>query len=802
MEQIFDRVAGLSSDDRRRYFEGHRVNLEIQNEVLSLLQFDGELPTALPGDIVQMAQHVLKQLEPAALCYGPYRLESVLGTGGMGTVYLAQRIDGELDQRVAIKLLQPGSDRGYFRERFLAERQILANLSHPNIATLLDAGHSEGGQPYLVMEYIEGTPIDVYATDFSIRQKLTLFLKVCAAVSYLHRNLVIHRDLKPANILVTQDGEPKLLDFGIAKILNLVADFGTTGPLLTPGYASPEQAAGGPSSTATDVYSLGAVLFKLLTGVSPRQFEGQSASKIASIISSGKILSPSALTPALKGDLEIILLKALRLDPQERYASVEQFADDLENYLQSRPIRARNGNAWYQTRKFLRRRWLSLGAAGLAAAGLSGGIVVAEHQRAIAQQRFLQVRQLATRFIELHDDVSRLPGSTRIREKMVTIALGYLDNLSRDAGDDSTLLAEIGDVYEKVAQAEDLPGQPNLGRAEDALQSLRKAIAFESRAAALDPAYRKTLVSLHPELAYLAMLNARFSEAGQNLDEAASLLHELRTEEPDGVEVLLLAGKVALTRADLYDGEDDAKKELPCFEESARLYFEYLHRKPSDEARVRAYRGMLLVAMALRENGRAQDSLKELRRVAPLIDALLARAPSNQAYLRLKMEAANYEGEAYDSEDPASLGRPVEAAAAYRRYADIARELLLLDPNNASAHLSLAIAYAELSWAVGRWDGAQSIRLARKSVRLFDEGLARNPNDRLLSSRRAHALRYLARAYWRKRNLQAARAAVEQAIHTHEGLLLESSNDQYEGVELARSRQLLASLQSGSAAVQ
>jgi serine/threonine-protein kinase len=318
----------------------------------------------------------------------------------MGAVYSAERVDGEVAQRVAIKLLRPGSDEPVVRQRFLIERQILANLCHPNIARLLDAGHREDDQPYLAMEYVEGQPIDLYVSEISTRQKITLFLKVCAAVAYMHRNLVVHRDLKPANILVTTEGEPKVLDFGIAKMLGLTANSTATSTrVLTPDYASPEQVVGGPITTASDIYSLGAVLYKLLTGASPHQFEGVSPSAIAFAISSGRITPPSKLAPGLGDDLEMILMKALRREPQERYVAIEQFSEDLDNYLQSRAIRARKGDAWYRARKFLRRHWLPVAAATVTVTGLLAGILVANQERAIAQQRFSDVRQLANVFL-------------------------------------------------------------------------------------------------------------------------------------------------------------------------------------------------------------------------------------------------------------------------------------------------------------------------------------------------------------------------------------------------------------------
>ena len=313
VEEIFHEVADLSAEARARYFTQQGIDTKTRIEVEALVLFDADSSTSLERDIEQVAQRALARFEPKGLLSGRYLLGEFLGRGGMGTVYLAERVDGEVAQRVAVKFLRPGADDPQLRQRFLAERQILASLSHPNIARLLDAGHREDGQPYLVMEYVAGKAIDVYTNGLGIRPKIDLFLKVCSAVGYLHRNLVVHRDLKPANILVTEEREPKLLDFGIAKMLDLTTDSTVTAMrMLTPDYASPEQVDGGLVSTATDIYSMGAVLYKLLTGRSPHQFDGDSARAIALAISSGSITPPAKLAPALKGDLEFIVLKALR----------------------------------------------------------------------------------------------------------------------------------------------------------------------------------------------------------------------------------------------------------------------------------------------------------------------------------------------------------------------------------------------------------------------------------------------------------------------------------------------------------
>ena len=280
---------------------------------------------------------------------GPFRLVSVIGRGGMGVVYFAERDDGEVSQRAAVKLLNPGwTDDN--RERFLRERNILAALGHPNIAHLLDAGHLEDGQPYLAMEYVEGQPIDRYCEGLALQQKLELFLKVCAAVEYLHQQSLVHRDLKPSNILVTANGEPKLLDFGISKMLDLGGD--VTAPdfrMLTPKYASPEQVSGSPVGRTSDIYSLGAVFHEILTGAPQETPSNRRA-------------------PRLTGDLALVIRTALRPEPDARYQSVEQFAADLRAVLDSKPIRARKGDWIYRARKFAARRPFAIALSGVAAA--------------------------------------------------------------------------------------------------------------------------------------------------------------------------------------------------------------------------------------------------------------------------------------------------------------------------------------------------------------------------------------------------------------------------------------------------
>lgn len=494
VEGVFHEVVELSPGDRARYFGEHQVDEDTRHEVEALLAFDSGASSYLERDVSIAARRALPQLEGKGWRAGPYRLLDVIGRGGMGAVYLAERADGEVTQRLAVKLLPPGAGNPQ-RERFLQERQILASLAHPNIARMLDAGHLASGQPFLAMEYVAGKPIDVFAVGLSVHGKIALFLKICAAVGYLHRNLVVHRDLKPNNILVTSDGEAKLLDFGIAKILDVATDATMTSMrMLTPNYASPEQVTGGRVTTATDIYSLGAVLYLLLTGKPAHEFEDHTPETIARVVTSREATRPSHWAPELKGDLESILLMALRKDPLERYRTVEQFAEDLEAFLESRTVRARSGNAWYRARKFVRRYRVPLTATALVIASLSAGLYVANRQRLVAERRFGQLRQLAHQVLfDLYGSIDKVPGAIDAQTKLVATASQYLAGLSEDAIRDKQLAEEVAESYIQLARIEGVPAWNNLGRYAEAVENLRKAETLLDPIVAGDPNNRNAI---------------------------------------------------------------------------------------------------------------------------------------------------------------------------------------------------------------------------------------------------------------------------------------------------------------------
>jgi len=372
---------------------------------------------------------------PQGYRLGSYELERLIGRGGMGSVWLAKRFDNEFNKKVAIKLVRRGMDSQEILRRFRRERQLLANLDHPNIALLIDGGSTPEGLPYLVMEYVEGTPIDQYCEDHktAISERLHLFRSVCSAVQYAHQNLVVHRDIKAGNILVTADGVPKLLDFGIAKLLpgpNSAIEPHTRSDLrpMTLDYASPEQVRGEPVNTATDVYSMGVLLFKLLTGRMVFESGGSRAALEHAIceveppkpsavaLASGNGSIPDAthkmavetesmeaarkrLRKRLAGDLDNIVLMALRKEQHRRYASVEQFSDDVQRYLDGRPVIARLDTPGYQLARFVTRNAEGVAAAVVVAAALISIAAVSSHYAGVAFESRVEAenRETATR---------------------------------------------------------------------------------------------------------------------------------------------------------------------------------------------------------------------------------------------------------------------------------------------------------------------------------------------------------------------------------------------------------------------
>jgi eukaryotic-like serine/threonine-protein kinase len=511
---------------------------------------------------------------------GAYRITEEVARGGMGSVYKAVRDDDQYKKEVAIKIIHPGTDTGAVVERFKAERQILASLDHPNIARLIDGGTTDDGAPYIVMDYVEGTDIFSYCNQRSLPtdKRLELFRTACSAVHFAHQRLVVHRDLKPNNIMVDTQGQVKLLDFGIAKLLDpsAVGNGGgshatsLTVNLMTPAYASPEQIKGEAITTASDVYALGVVLYRLLTGKSPYKSDATQPLALAKEIVETDPMRPSTIVTKpdsrrptehtideekvsrtldakrlrreLRGDLDNIVLMALRKDVARRYSSVEQLSEDVRRYLGDMPISARADKFTYRASKFVvRNRW-SVAFAAFAVIGLVGGIVATAHQASVAraaqaraEKHFASVRKLANSYLfDVHDAIMDLPGATPAREMLVKNSMAYLDQLSGET-DDVSLRAELATGYDKLADVQGSWQRSSFGDAAGAEASYRKAIAMREQVIAerpQDKETRRVLIVSYGKLSDLLFASNRRDE-GLQMTQNAIKHSEILTSAAD-----------------------------------------------------------------------------------------------------------------------------------------------------------------------------------------------------------------------------------------------------------------------------
>ena len=709
VEALFHQVVDLPADARRAYFAAHQIDDDTSREVEALLAFESDASVRIEHDIAVAARLALPDLEAVGRRCGPYRLLHVLGRGGMGAVHLAERVDGEVTQRVAVKLLPTWAGDGS-RERFLQERQILATVTHPNIARLIDAGHLDDGQPFLAMEYVDGQPIDVFAQGLSTRLKMRLFLKVCGAVGYLHRHLVVHRDLKPGNILVTADGEPKLLDFGIAKLLELSPDATVTGArMLTPAYASPEQLEGRPVSTASDIYSLGAMLYRLLTGHAPHEGGGASPSGAGDRV----VAPPSTWAPSLKGDLDAIVLKALRPDPQDRYATVEHFAEDVDAWLTMRPVRARSDNAWYLVRKFLRRHWLPAAATAAVIASLAVGLRLADRERAVAQRRFADVRQLAGKLFDIDNEVRKLSGSTQARQLIVDTSLEYLRRLTAEVQGDPELTLEAATAYHSVAQVEGVTSGPNLGQLDAGERDLGIAAQLVDTVLASQPGNREAMLRgarIANDRAWMAWQRGRTDQAltmARTSTERLERFHARAGDEPKAAVILNVYSTVAHLFM-LADQFDDALRLCARGGEIAQLLGQPSERSGflTTVALVRRYQGDLDGALdAIREAVRLENHGPGAA-VAPALNYAMA---------------LTWEGWILGEPGAISLGRTAEAAIVLDRAFAIIDRFVHEDSKNESSRSRLFLAGAPLGAVLRQTDPARALAVYDHTLRDMDD---------------------------------------------------------------------------------
>ena len=756
VQEIFLQAVDLPSSERDAFLD--RIcngDAGLRAEVDSLLRADAAGVNDIAAAIESEASAFLDDdASLAGARMGPYRLLNEIGRGGMGAVYLGERDDELYRKRVAIKVVKRGMDSTEVLARFRHERQILASLEHPYIARLIDGGTTPDGRPFFVMEHVEGRPIDVYCREqnLGVELRLRLFLRVCEAVAYAHRALVVHRDLKPGNIFVTADGIPKLLDFGVAKLLDPSTDPGltssATGP-LTPEYSSPEQIRGLPVTTAADVYALGAILFELLTGSRAQQIVTHTPMEIERVVCQTDTPRPSTVTRGadpthrLNADLDNIVLMAMRKDPERRYGSVNRLADDITRYLDGRPVLARQDSVVYRARKFARRNSLALTAGFLILLSLLGGIVLAERQarqaerargfaetqrqsavreRVIAEQqrqvaereraraeaetlvarmeqersqrRLAQMLELADRSLfDVHSAIEKLPGSTAARRQIVVTTLQFLENLSKDAGQDDGLRFMLSASYYKVANVLGYPLQPNLGDTKAALANYQKSVALIEPLMAEYPGRPKYVLQwleTKTNWATLLSMTGEETRAVEMLHNELPRAHRLPQACPHDSNCFLAESGVYSVLVNILVNRDSAAA-LHFAQLQTRATEQALQFSPNDrDIQLELGTAYSQEAKVWNIQGDLQNAVERYRHAAALRERVLENSPSDVLVRRSLMITYGNLGGALGNPLYPNLGDVAGAREYYTKALAIARDLAKADSNDQLGQYDLA----------------------------------------------------------------------------------------------------------------
>ena len=698
IQEVFLQAVELSPNDRERML--NKFDSEtLRRTVADLIEADEQERGFLETSPIKFIESTNGESEmPERI--GRYRIVREIGRGGMGAVYLAAR-ETDFGKQVAVKVIKRGMDTDEILRRFRHERQILAALEHPNIARLLDGGTTDQGAPFLVMEYVEDTDLIEYcrANKLALGERLRLFRKICSAVAYAHQNLIVHRDLKPSNIIVSNDGEPKLLDFGISKLLSTEGAANDTGTatalgMMTPAYASPEQFRGEPVTTATDVYSLGVILFELLTGKLPYDVKNRRFDEAARIVNETEPKLPSAVISnyglrltdskktnrqasatkdqaqdqtnpksivqnpkSLRGDLDNIVLKALRKDAARRYSSVEQFAEDVRRHQTGLPVLAHADTFSYRAQKFVQRNRVPVVFSALLILALVGGIAAttwalirAESQRVLAEKRFNEVRQIANNVIfKYYDAIANVEGATKAREMIVTDASAYLDRLSQDSISDDSLKLELAQAYMRIGIVQGGANLANVGNTNGAVVNYEKAIP---------------------------------------------MLEELNRKKPNDQPIVLqlveahkLLGVIQI-RTDMETAREH-------FQRAVELAENLVNSQPaadSQRAKTLLANALITSARGLPRSTEPGGGVEAINKAVPILDSLLIANPNDEAILSQMWLAQNQLGVQYGTiadgidrqvDSAKSFEITKKAADHFHNAGEVAKTLMIIQPNSA-----------------------------------------------------------------------------------------------------------------------
>ncbi|MCC7243858.1 MAG: protein kinase [Acidobacteria bacterium] len=780
--ELFDLACQLPPADREPALRAACDDESLWVEVRAMLETYDADPDFLEGPADPTTVLDLADVNTLAdRRMGPYRLTREIGRGGMGVVYEARRDDQEFDRRAAVKIL-PSWSAAVLAERFRFEWQVLAGLDHPGIARLIDAGTTADGVPYCVMEYVDGQPIDAWcrAHRLDVTARVQLLERVCEAVAHAHGQLVVHRDLKPSNLLVTAAGQPKLLDFGIATLLDSESgvSVGTTRTgftSFTPQFASPEQIRGERVSTASDVYALGVLLYLLLTDQPPHDLRGLSALETLRTVCEVGPPRPSAVAPPevrgrLRGDLDTIVEKALRKDPRERYGSVAALRADLRAWREHRPIDAVAPSWAYRASRFVRRNTLAVTAGAVVllvvlagAAATARQARIAERERARADARFGDVRRLANAVVgPVYDAISKVPGSTEARRVLVTEALSYLDALSALAADDLDLKRELGDAYLKIGDVQGNLFYGNLGDVAGARDSYAKLLALrravhEARPGDLDA--RLALAQAEIRTGDIALGESHTDEAVRRYEAALAMVGEVPTA-PGHEAALTTAARAHDHRGIALNWAGRRDHALAAFGQAVALLEPLAAGRPP----ATAVREGLMASYgnsgdAYYYDDRFADALDRFGRALALARQGLAESPTAKAQRDVHLCLTRV---AYALKE---LGRLDEAAPLELEAIRMQEALASADANNVQLRFDLAAAHeglAETHYLRKHYDGA--FAEATSSLALYRAALAANPaaHEQLFNDAQAQA--WLGRIEFARGHLAESSAALRSAV--------------------------------------
>ena len=844
---ILESALELDPSSRPRFLDGACADAAVRREVESLIAYHEQAgtaflnPAASPGSGAE--EEACFRLPPGKRI-GVYEILGEIAQGGMGAVYRAIRADGQYKQQVALKIVRADLGTELTATRFRNERQILASLDHPNIARLLDGGTSEEGVPYFVMELIEGQPIDQYCDERKLTTdaRLKLVIDVCGAVQYAHRRLIVHRDIKPSNILVTKDGVPKLLDFGIAKILATAEFEGVNRTtlsmrVLTPAYASPEQIKGEPITTASDVYSLGVVLYELLTGHHPYPVATRTPEALAlavcehepekpstvvrrpersgtdrrqeitpDAVSAVREGSPEKLSRRLTGDLDKIVLMALRKEPERRYASVEQFAEDIRRHLGDLPVAARGDAGSYRARKFIRRHRAGVSAAALVMLILVAGIIVtvreariARVERARAERRFNDVRKLANSLIfEIHDSVKDIPGATATRKLIVDRGLEYLDSLAGESAADPTLQSELAAAYRRIGDAQGERFAANLGDSAGALNSYQKSLKIQERIYASDPNRLENIVALaesYRSVSDKLLSSGQTGEAYKDIQRAVQLGENALPSHPNDVSLIQELFDDYESEGDLLGANwnlsnlGDRAGALAAAQKDMELAERLVKLRPTDPS-IQRLSAVSLARMGdqVRLAGQRHLSLSYYLQAEAIIENLAAQTPTARM---LDLLHVTYERLAIVHMLNGDLPQAIELA---RRGLEISSRLSAADPKDTWARLSVAEDNSNLADDISLTpDKREAFPPVEKALSIINDLVAHDPQNTELQGVQASILSTFGDVYRRTGNPSKALSYYRKMVAIAEKTQADDPKNEDARLRLAANYNSLAS---------